>query len=214
MSVKPFAPRSNLAFIETDAARISHSPTDIWTLIRGKIFSESFTLKAPKVEEKAPGNIRVVCISDTHMRHNRIKPEHVPMGDILIHSGDITLSGKAKAFNNFRNWIKTLPHPNKLVIAGNHDLGLDESKMQKNEKKKTQLIESRKQIVDVEEFTYLQEDAIEVEGYKFYGSPLQPDFHNWAFQEKRGEPIRKYWQTIPDDTEVLITHGKRLFLKS
>ncbi len=46
-----------------------------------------------------------------------------------------------------------------------------------------------------------------IEGLKFYGSPWQPTFHNWAFNLDRGEEIKKVWDKIPNDTDVLITHG-------
>ena len=42
---------------------------------------------------------------------------------------------------------------------------------------------------------------------RFYGSPWQPEFHGWAFNLKRGEEIRKVWEKIPDEVDVLITHG-------
>ena len=42
----------------------------------------------------------------------------------------------------------------------------------------------------------------------FSPSPYQPDFNNWAF----GAPLysrelRQIWARIPDDVDVLITHG-------
>lgn len=48
-------------------------------------------------------------------------------------------------------------------------------------------------------------------GLKFWGSPIQPWFHDWAFNRWRGSltegSIKKHWDMIPDDTDVLITHG-------
>jgi len=46
-----------------------------------------------------------------------------------------------------------------------------------------------------------------IEGVKFYGSPWQPRFFDWAFNLDRGEEIKKKWDLIPMDTDVLITHG-------
>jgi Icc-related predicted phosphoesterase len=55
---------------------------------------------------------------------------------------------------------------------------------------------------------YLQDRAIELNGVKFYGSPWQPEFCNWAFNLSRdtGE-LGDKWAMIPEDTDVLITHG-------
>jgi Icc-related predicted phosphoesterase len=54
---------------------------------------------------------------------------------------------------------------------------------------------------------YLQDQSVIIEGLKFYGSPWQPTFHNWAFNKDRGEKIKTEWDKIPSDTDVLITHG-------
>jgi hypothetical protein len=43
-------------------------------------------------------------------------------------------------------------------------------------------------------------------GYKFYGSPYTPAFCEWAFQLNETDAIEK-WKKIPEDTEILITHG-------
>ena len=42
---------------------------------------------------------------------------------------------------------------------------------------------------------------------KSKGIEEQPWFHDWAFNRKRGEVIRKHWELIPHDIDVLITHG-------
>lgn len=54
---------------------------------------------------------------------------------------------------------------------------------------------------------YLQDESFEYFGYLWYGSPRTPEFCSWAFNEQRGEQIKKWWAKIPDDTHVLITHG-------
>ena len=54
---------------------------------------------------------------------------------------------------------------------------------------------------------YLENGSCEFGGLKFWGSPVQPEFMDWAFNVKRGPDIKKYWDMIPDDTDVLITHG-------
>ena len=44
-------------------------------------------------------------------------------------------------------------------------------------------------------------------GLKFWGSPVQPEFNNWAFNVARGAAIRRCWQMIPEGTDVLVTDG-------
>jgi hypothetical protein len=41
---------------------------------------------------------------------------------------------------------------------------------------------------------------------KIYGTPWQPWFHDWAFNVAR-DKISPYWDKIPLDTDILITHG-------
>ena len=47
-------------------------------------------------------------------------------------------------------------------------------------------------------------------GYKFWGSPRSIKHGYSAFANKRGYDIKKYWNQIPSDTEILITHGPPL----
>ena len=46
-----------------------------------------------------------------------------------------------------------------------------------------------------------------IDGIKIYGSPWTPFFYNWAFNLRRGQQIASKWAAIPDDTDILITHG-------
>ena len=53
---------------------------------------------------------------------------------------------------------------------------------------------------------YLQDSEVIIEGFKFYGSPYTPAFNDWYFMKKR-DKLHEIWQKIPEDTNVLITHG-------
>lgn len=131
----------------------------------------------------------IICISDTHNLHNQLQ---IPNGDILIHAGDISAVGKKDDFINFNDWLGQLPHKYKIVIAGNHDFYLE------NEPFEAQRI--------LTNAIYLNDSGTEVEGLKIWGSPVSPEFHDWAFNRKRGEEIRKHWELIPTNTDILITH--------
>lgn len=139
---------------------------------------------------------RIVSISDTHGYHRRIK--EIPDGDILIHAGDITNRGEISVLHDFALWMKSLPHAHKLIIAGNHDLSLARDNIQRQELLK---------LFEECGITYLQDSGITISGLKFYGSPWTPLFHNWGFNLPRGQALADKWAQIPDDTNVLITHG-------
>jgi len=135
--------------------------------------------------------MRLVCISDTHNLHNYMK-EPIPDGDVLICGGDITNVGKVDDVESFNRWIAKFPHKYKIVIAGNHDW-----LFMRNGKR------ARSFLPDC---IYLENEEVTIEGIKFYGSPYTPVFFNWAFMLP-GKELEKEWAKIPNDTDVLITHG-------
>jgi len=57
---------------------------------------------------------------------------------------------------------------------------------------------------------YLFDSGVMIDNVKFWGSPWQPRFNNWAFNLDRGEPLREKWALIPKDLDVLVTHGPPL----
>jgi predicted phosphodiesterase len=138
---------------------------------------------------------RLVLLSDTHSRHDELD---VPGADILIHAGDATWTGTYNQIRAFGKWLRALPHPLKLVVAGNHDWGFE-----------TAPAAARRAIGDGRDgLVYLQDSGITVNGVKFWGSPWQPAFQNWAFNLPRGsEALGRWWTAIPNQTDVLITHG-------
>ena len=139
--------------------------------------------------------MKLVCISDTHERLARMQHK-VPDGDVLVHAGDLTMRGSIPALEKEAEWFKSQPHKHKVVIAGNHDFCFQNA----NHNKAVKIFEDAG-------VTYLQDSSVTIDGVKFYGSPWQPWFHNWAFNLQRGKDIAIQWAKIPDDTNVLITHG-------
>jgi len=134
---------------------------------------------------------RIVCLSDTHNANSQID---VPGGDILIHSGDATITGTVEEIKLFNNWFSSLPHKYKIFVAGNHDWLFE-----KNNELARILLRSN--------IIYLQDSSIEIDGLMIYGSPWQPRFFDWAFNLMRGGEIAEKWKLIPNDIDILITHG-------
>ncbi len=141
--------------------------------------------------------MRLVLISDTHSNHDQAT---LPEGDVLIVAGDICNIFKAQGWTafeaqivSFNEWKQLLKYKQVLLIAGNHDL-LTQADRAKVEKL-------------LGNVTYLQDEAIEIERLKFYGSPWQPALGGLAFNLARGAELKEKWDLIPSDTDVLITHG-------
>ena len=136
--------------------------------------------------------MRIVCLSDTHNFHEQIE---VPDGDILIHAGDATSQGTQFEVENFLKWFAELPHKYKIFVAGNHDW------LYERDNRLARLLTANYGI------KYLQDSDTIIENVKIYGSPWQPRFFNWAFNLNRGAEIAQKWKLIPNDTDILITHG-------
>lgn len=147
--------------------------------------------------------MRLVITSDCH---GRLQEAELPEGDILILAGDVlpnrfSIPEQDAYFQlnellSLDHFCGSLNFSRVLMIAGNHDWLFEVDKLA-----------SRK----LQHITYLEDSAIEIEGVKFYGSPHQPWFYNWAFNLPRGgKELAHYWSLIPDDTDVLITHGPPL----
>ena len=137
-------------------------------------------------------NVRLVILSDTHGLHEAIGK--VPDGDVVIHAGDMTGRGTLEELPEFLDWFQALPHPSKLLIAGNHDWAFERQS-------------ARAEALVPPGVTYLRDSGLSVGGVKFWGSPWQPWFYDWAFNLHRGAEIAAKWALIPDDVHVLITHG-------
>lgn len=156
--------------------------------------------------------MKIVCISDTHT-YQRAMKHSIPEGDVLVHAGDFMNSGHNKRdYLDFIKWFNDQPHLYKVFIAGNHDRFVEKY----NE-------EFRSDVKDLnnENLFYLQDESCVIEGIKFYGSPWQKWFWDWAFNFPNphwGEPTfskpkaelaaKECWAKIPLDTNVLITHGQ------
>ena len=137
--------------------------------------------------------MKLTIISDTHNIHNQLQ---LDSGDVLIHCGDFTRKGELNDVRSFASFIEQQNFSHKIIIAGNHDFCFDDER-----KKEAELILRSCGI------NYLNDSSIIIDGIKFWGSPIQPWFHDWAFNRKRGDEIRKHWELIPNNTDVLLTHG-------
>lgn len=141
--------------------------------------------------------MRFVCISDTHEHHREIA---MPEGDFAVCAGDISMVGDLPEVADFVRWFAALPHRHKVFIAGNHDFCFEREAA------------AARAMVAAEGpgVVYLEDSGATIEGLRFWGSPWQPWFYDWAFNLPRGAAIAEKWALIPDDTDVLLTHGPPL----
>jgi predicted phosphodiesterase len=177
------------------------------------------------------GGLTLVCISDSHSKHQQINT--LPIGDVLIHAGDFSNTGTLNEIKGFIQWFDSQPHPSKIFIAGNHDTSIDTAyyldrgakrfHRQSNQMTPEEIksySESARDVLYTSQSVYLEDSEYELishsphsdsnHSFKVYGSPWQPEFCDWAFNVNRGPEIRRYWDKIPPDTDILITHGPPL----
>jgi hypothetical protein len=134
--------------------------------------------------------VRIVAVADTHLFHRELD---VPDGDVLVHAGDLCRGGDLDELRETAEWLAGLPHRHKVIVAGNHDWAFVHEPAA-----------ARSAIAGM---IYLQDSEAVIEGLRFYGSPWQPAFHDWAFNLPRGAPLAQVWAKIPSGLDVLITHS-------
>jgi Icc-related predicted phosphoesterase len=149
--------------------------------------------------------MRITFISDTHTKHNQVTSS-LPGGDVLIHAGDISSMGYRNEIQDFIKWFSGLEnYKHKIFIAGNHDWGF-----QTEPKATEHLLELNPGCEYLQDNLFLIGDDTDdyADMVKVWGSPWQPEFYNWAFNlPRQGWELGVHWNQIPEDTEILITHG-------
>lgn len=156
--------------------------------------------------------MRITFISDTHNKHKEISGD-LPGGDLLIHAGDMSSMGRKYEIEDFCEWFDSIDnYDHKVFIAGNHDWGFYDKFFALKGVHETP--EHTQQIINsYKNFDYLMDDHVTLikEGEysaKIWGSPWQPEFYNWAFNlPRRGDALKAAWDKIPEDTDILVTHG-------
>ena len=167
--------------------------------------------------------MRITHISDTHNKHNQLNGL-LPGGDLLIHSGDISSLGRQSEVERFVKWFNDIDnYTNKVFIAGNHDMTFDREQLLRDKLAHfegktdydTECAEGKpdwlKELLGIHlrpNVSYLENSDVTIDGIKIWGSPVTPSFgYGWGFNKDRGYDINEVWNTIPMDTDIVITHG-------
>jgi Icc-related predicted phosphoesterase len=135
--------------------------------------------------------MRIVAVADTHTFEKDLGD--IPDGDVFVHAGDLLRGGTLDELGPVVEWIRSLPHPDKVIVAGNHDWCF--------------LTDSAAARALLRETNYLQDSGTTLHGARFWGSPWQPAYNDWAFNLPRGRALAEKWAQIPEGVDILITHG-------
>lgn len=140
--------------------------------------------------------MKIVCISDTHNRQDRIQ---IPDCDLILHCGDYSWRGKENETIEFFKWFSQLPATHKVMIPGNHDFifenHLDVALQLANlyAPNVTILLNTRTEIVH------------NSKTYSIHGFHYTPRYHDWAFNVDRNK-MKPYLDVI-EPCDILISHG-------
>ena len=171
---------------------------DLWRRIGSGTEEDPFRLYRNPEESNRTDlkRLRFICMSDTH---NEIHKIHIPDGDVFVHCGDAvkhwTSARDLRVFNEF---VGQLPHRHKLFVSGNHCVCLDPKRPDRSR-------------TILSNLTYLQDELVEIEGVRIYGSPWRPKRGCFYRAEAFGYDAKRIgkdkWSKIPDDIDFLLTHG-------
>ncbi|MCJ1464134.1 hypothetical protein MMC07_002747 [Pseudocyphellaria aurata] len=178
---------------------------------------------------------RFCILSDTHSQpplpesstdHAYRQP--LPAAHVLLHAGDLTMTGRVSEYQQMLNTFRHADAELKIVIAGNHDITLDESfygeiggslfhlgkqeDVTKVREMWTGWEAKQAGIVYLEEGTrtfHLRNGA----KFTIYTSPYQPAYETWAFNYQRSTDRFNPGATAPNpvpswpEIDIMLTHG-------
>ncbi|KAL7812331.1 Metallo-dependent phosphatase [Trichoderma aethiopicum] len=143
----------------------------------------------------------------------------LPEADVVLHCGDLTKRGRPEELQRTFSMLRELKAPLKLVIAGNHDLALDErlndkiyydpsNDLQAAHRKALQIAKEAEQ----DGVRYLTEGTYTFNlpngsTLRIFASPWTPRYGTWAFQY---EGMGAHSFDIPQGVDVAMTHGPPL----
>lgn len=140
--------------------------------------------------------LKLAHISDTH--NHRANKWGLQPCDVLIHSGDFSFYGRdteiRQFFKDIKKARKDTGAKHVICVPGNHEKGV-----QANEGLFRQLCKDN-------DIHCLIHEPLEIEGIKFFGTPWQNEFCNWAYNVEDTDKLYELYTQIPEDTQVLITH--------
>ncbi|MCJ1428345.1 hypothetical protein MMC29_006254 [Sticta canariensis] len=180
---------------------------------------------------------RFCILSDTHTRAplpesstDYAYRQPLPSAHVLLHAGDLTMTGRVSEYQQMLNVFREADAELKIVIAGNHDITLDESFYQEigesifHPGNPEDLAKVREMWTGWEAkqvgIIYLGEGTRRFQlknGAEFtiYSSPYQPEFGRWAFNYCRSTDRFNPSTTLEapnpvpswPEVDIMLTHG-------
>ena len=146
-----------------------------------------------------PPFARIVHMSDTSNFLTASYPTtFLPKGDILVHSGNFTVYGAKREFEQFNAWLGSVSseYSFRIVVLGCRDV-----------KEFGNQWDEMKHLLSNATHVLCHESAV-VLGIRFYGCPWHWGHHK-NYKVRAGAPASTSgrFDEIPENTQVLISHG-------
>jgi predicted phosphodiesterase len=166
-------------------------------------------------EEETPfSTISIVAVSDTRSLHSSLSEEW-PSGDLFIHAGNLTQHGTKEELQSAIEWLVGLPYSHKVVIAGNHDIGLEKPRTYQSSLESTDetytTADALINLMSEGGITYLSPETPSVEisvrecDLRIYGLPFAPLSPGpSAFMRSRSEDT---WANVHGNYDILVSHA-------
>jgi Icc-related predicted phosphoesterase len=133
-----------------------------------------------------------LCDSDTHELESEVT---IPRCTLLLHCGDWSFFGKnLKAMDAFNDWLGEQPAEYVVITAGNHEYPVAAER----DKWRRRLSNA----------TLLLNESTTIDGIKLWASPVTKI--NGAFGMPDEAQRDALYDTVPQGTDILITHGPPL----
>lgn len=153
---------------------------------------------------QSKNKLRICLISDTHETHLKLTNK-IPPCDILIHTGDIFMTGKYRSRTTsikklvaFNKWTKKLPAKRVILIGGNHDFILE-------------TLSERDIKTLLDNIIYLQNSTVSLNNFHFIGCPFSSGisgnntFQSQSFKNESDRFIQKCSRNFHENI-ILLTH--------
>jgi hypothetical protein len=120
----------------------------------------------------------------------------IPDGvDAVFHCGDESHLGNPMRnepeCRAFFEWFCGLPIKTKFFVPGNHSTAFEQGLVTPD---------------DYPSVHFLIHEAAVWDGWNLFGTPYTPLFFNWAYMKARPD-LDAVWATIPEQTDILLSHG-------
>lgn len=179
--------------------------------------------------------VRFLILSDTHSAE---LPDKIPPCDVVLHCGDLTEDGTPESISKAITSMGSIEAELKLVIAGNHEISLDneyfvsEGGSAEDLQKAHSIVSANPTSVATKNgVTFLEEGTYTFTlksgaSFTLYASPYTPVFGSSAFQYPSCEDRYSSASTtpswakntgtersrIPDNIDIVMTHGPAQYI--